>query len=53
VVDTLAPVRERYLQLIAQPDHVRGVVRAGAERARATASDKVRQAQSAIGLLPT
>jgi tryptophanyl-tRNA synthetase len=53
VVDTLGPIRERYLQLTAQPDHVRGVLRAGAERAREQAGDKVRQAKSAIGLLPT
>jgi tryptophanyl-tRNA synthetase len=52
VVDILAPIRERYLQLTARPEHVRGVLRAGAERAREKASDKVRQAQSAIGLLP-
>ncbi len=52
VVDTLAPVRTRYLQLTAAPDHVRGVLRAGAKRAREKASDKLRQAKSAIGLLP-
>ena len=52
VVDTLAPIRERYLQLTAQPDYVRGVLRTGAERAREEAGAKVRRAQSAIGLLP-
>jgi hypothetical protein len=39
-------------RLTAQPDHVRGVLRAGAERARGQAGGKVRQAKSAIGLLP-
>jgi tryptophanyl-tRNA synthetase len=52
VVDTLAPIRDRYLQLAAHPDHVRGVLQAGAKRARDMAGDKVRLAQAAIGLLP-
>jgi tryptophanyl-tRNA synthetase len=52
VADTLAPIRERYLRLTTQPDHVRGVLRAGAKRAREQAGAKVRQARSAIGLLP-
>ena len=51
VVDTLAPVRERYLQLTADPDHIRAVLRSGAEQASRFASDKVRRARAAIGLL--
>jgi tryptophanyl-tRNA synthetase len=53
VVDTLTPIRERYLELAARPDHVREVLRAGAARARADAGATVRRARSAIGLLPT
>ncbi|MBV9161778.1 MAG: tryptophan--tRNA ligase [Pseudonocardiales bacterium] len=53
VVDSLAPIRERYLQLAAEPSHVRAVLRAGAKRARDLACDKVRQAKAAIGLLPS
>lgn len=52
VVATLAPIRERYLQLAAEPDHVQSALRAGAEQARDHARDKVRQAKEAIGLLP-
>jgi tryptophanyl-tRNA synthetase len=52
VVDRLAPIRERYLELATEPDHVRVVLRAGAQRARDLAGDKVRQAKTAIGLLP-
>jgi tryptophanyl-tRNA synthetase len=52
VVTTLAPLQERYLQLTDNPDHVRTVLRTGAERARKLAAEKVRQAKEAIGLLP-
>ncbi|MBX6769054.1 MAG: tryptophan--tRNA ligase, partial [Actinomadura rubrobrunea] len=52
VVATLAPVRERYLELADDPGYVRAALRDGAERARDLAADKVRQAKSAIGLLP-
>jgi tryptophanyl-tRNA synthetase len=52
VVDTLTPIRERYLRLTADPDHVRAVLRDGAKQAREQASDKVREARTAIGLLP-
>lgn len=53
VVDTLAPLRERYLRLAAEPERLRAVLRAGARRAHSLAKDKLRQAKSAIGLLPT
>jgi tryptophanyl-tRNA synthetase len=52
VVATLAPLRQRYLALTAEPEHVQSVLRAGAKRAQQQASDKIRQAKSAIGLLP-
>jgi tryptophanyl-tRNA synthetase len=52
VVDTLTPIRDRYLRLTADPDHVRAVLRDGAKQAREQASDKVREARAAIGLLP-
>jgi tryptophanyl-tRNA synthetase len=51
VVTTLAPVRDRYLELAEDPQYVRGVLRAGAERARDLAAGKVRLAKEAIGLL--
>jgi tryptophanyl-tRNA synthetase len=52
VVETLTPIRDRYLRLTADPDHVRAVLRDGAKQAREQASDKVREARTAIGLLP-
>ncbi|MGA8114143.1 MAG: tryptophan--tRNA ligase [Actinocatenispora sp.] len=52
VVSTLTPIRERYLELAADPEHVRAVLRAGAKRARERAGEKVREAKQAIGLLP-
>lgn len=53
VVATLTPVRELYIELARDPEYVRAVLRAGAERAREQASEKVRQAKAAIGLLPS
>ena len=52
VVRTLAPIRQRYLELAAEPECVRAVLRAGAEQANEQAGGKVAQARSAIGLLP-
>jgi tryptophanyl-tRNA synthetase len=52
VVGTLTPVRERYLEVSRDPEHVRSVLRAGATRASKQAAEKVRQAKAAIGLLP-
>jgi len=51
VVATLTPVRERYVELARDPDYVRAVLRAGAKRGREQASERVRQAKEAIGLL--
>ena len=52
VVATLAPVRERYNELVADPEYVRAVLLAGAKRAREQAREKVQRAKAAIGLLP-
>ena len=51
VVATLTPVRERYVELARDPDYVRAVLHAGAKRGREQATEKVRQAKEAIGLL--
>jgi tryptophanyl-tRNA synthetase len=53
VTATIAPIRERYLKLEADPEGVRAMLRAGARRAREGASEKLRQTKAAIGLLPT
>jgi len=52
VVEVLKPVRERHRELCADPGHVEGVLRDGAERARAMARPTVDAAYRAIGLLP-
>ncbi|MGA5559564.1 tryptophan--tRNA ligase [Streptomyces platensis] len=52
VVETLRPVRERHAELAADPSYVDGVLRRGAERARALARPRVDAAFAAVGLLP-
>ncbi|MFD5279556.1 tryptophan--tRNA ligase [Streptomyces rubrogriseus] len=52
VVEMLRPVRERHLELAADPGYVDGVLREGAEKARAMARPTVDAAYRAIGLLP-
>ncbi|MCX4639543.1 tryptophan--tRNA ligase [Streptomyces sp. P9-2B-2] len=52
VVETLRPVRERHAELAADPAYVDGVLRRGAERARALAGPRVDAAFEAVGLLP-
>ncbi|MFD9816211.1 tryptophan--tRNA ligase [Streptomyces sp. NPDC059080] len=52
VVELLRPVRERHAELAADPGYVDGVLRGGAERARAVARPRVDAAYRAVGLLP-
>ncbi|MFI5977813.1 tryptophan--tRNA ligase [Streptomyces sp. NPDC051452] len=52
VVEALRPVRERHRDLCADPAYVEGVLRDGAEKARAMARPTVDTAFRAIGLLP-
>ncbi|MEU7422560.1 tryptophan--tRNA ligase [Streptomyces sp. NPDC040750] len=52
VVEALRPVRERHRDLCADPAYVEGVLRDGAEKARAMARPTVDTAFKAIGLLP-
>ncbi|MFJ5261080.1 tryptophan--tRNA ligase [Streptomyces sp. NPDC088387] len=52
VVEVLRPVQERHKELCADPAYVEGVLRDGAERARAMARPTVDTAYRAIGLLP-
>ncbi|MEU3633368.1 tryptophan--tRNA ligase [Streptomyces fradiae] len=52
VVELLRPVRERHAELVADPAYVDGVLRAGAERARALARPVVDRAYRAVGLVP-
>ncbi|WP_063737431.1 tryptophan--tRNA ligase [Streptomyces sp. RTd22] len=52
VVEVLRPLRARHAELSADPGYVDGVLRAGAERARALARPRVDAAYAAVGLLP-
>lgn len=52
VVEVLRPVQDRHKELCADPAYVEGVLRDGAERARAMARPVVDGAYRAIGLLP-
>ncbi|MEH0424159.1 tryptophan--tRNA ligase [Streptomyces sp. B21-083] len=52
VVEVLRPVQSRHRELCADPGFVEGVLREGAERARAMARPTVDAAYRAIGLLP-
>ncbi|NEA65473.1 tryptophan--tRNA ligase [Streptomyces sp. SID12488] len=51
-VEILRPLRDRHRELCADPAFVEGVLRDGAERARAIARPTVDAAYRAIGLLP-
>lgn len=50
VIATLAPLRERYADLAADPGYLRSVLDAGAERARERVGGTLRRAQAALGL---
>ncbi|MFJ1730927.1 tryptophan--tRNA ligase [Streptomyces sp. NPDC088254] len=52
VVEVLKPLQARHKELCADPAHVEGVLREGAEKARAMARPVVDSAYRAIGLLP-
>jgi len=50
VVATLAPIRERYEELLAKPDDLREIVHAGAERARGIAQETMREVRDRMGI---
>ena len=52
VVEVLAPIRERYLELAADRDGLERVLADGAERARAIASDTVKDVRERMGVGP-
>jgi len=53
VIDCLRPVRERYVELAADPAGVAKTLATGADKARATAQAVLHRAQRAMGLLAT
>jgi tryptophanyl-tRNA synthetase len=52
IIELLAPIQARYRELEADPDYVRKVLAAGAERASEVANATVRRVYDAVGLLP-
>jgi len=52
VLATFTPIHQRYHDLSRHPEHVRDILRTGAERARDLATPKVLAAKQAIGLVP-
>ena len=52
VVECLAPVRERYEALSADPGEIRSVLRRGAEKATVIAGPVLERVQQAVGMLP-
>jgi tryptophanyl-tRNA synthetase len=52
IATAFAPMRERAAELQREPDRVREILRDGAERARAIATDTMRGVRAAMGLLP-
>jgi tryptophanyl-tRNA synthetase len=51
-VETIAPIRERYLELAADPDHLERVLAEGADRARSTASQTLSDVRRRMGVGP-
>lgn len=51
VIETLAPVRERYLELMRDPGELRDLARSGARRATEVAEVVYRRAATAVGIL--
>lgn len=52
IVSAFAPMRERAAELQAQPDRVREILVAGAERARRIAGETMREVREHMGFLP-
>ncbi len=52
IADSLAPVRERYRELRANPDKIESALRQGAERAREIAGPTMEEVHSVMGLGP-
>jgi tryptophanyl-tRNA synthetase len=53
VVETIAPIRDRYLELAADPGELERMLSAGADRARAIASETVADVRERMGVGPS
>ncbi len=47
---TLAPMRERYVELMSRPDQIEDILQAGADKARAYARPLMQEVRAAVGL---
>jgi tryptophanyl-tRNA synthetase len=52
VIEMIAPIRARYVELMADPSELSRLISIGDTRAREAASATLARAHSAIGLLP-
>jgi len=52
VVESLAPVRERYAELVSAPEEIDGILAAGAEKARAICAPVLADVRRAMGVGP-
>jgi len=48
----ITPSRDRYMKLLADPEHIEGVLGLGGEKARAVSSEFVRKLRNAVGIRP-
>ena len=52
VIESLRPIRERYLELISERGELDAILASGAERARSVAEPKIKEIKSKVGFLP-
>ena len=50
IVETFAPVRDRYAQLVQRPDEIRDILAGGARRARPVAQTTMEEVRKEMGL---
>lgn len=51
IVSSLRPIKEKYQELMANPEKLKQIMKIGAEKAEKIASKKVRQAKDALGVV--
>ena len=51
IIEGLSPIQKKYQELSANPDYVKNVLRAGAEKAKAIASQTIKEVRVKIGFL--
>ena len=51
IIENLSPIRKKYQELSANPDYVKKVLRAGADKAKTIASQTIKEVRAKIGFL--